>query len=66
MMKIVDAETRAGKRELEILLKTRRGGAPDFATLKQILPVVEDVLRRGEPALRRWVKRFEPPSLFPF
>ena len=60
MMKIVDAETRAGKRELEILLKSRRGGSPDFSTLKQILPVVEDVLRNGEPALRRWAKRFEP------
>jgi histidinol dehydrogenase len=63
MIGIVDAESRAGKRELEILLKSRRGASPDFATLKQILPVVEDVLRKGEPALRRWVKRFEPSSL---
>ena len=65
MIKVVDAETHAGKKELETLLKSRRGGAPDFATLKQILPVVEDVLRKGEPALRRWVKRFEPSSLSP-
>jgi len=62
MIRIVDAEARAGKRELEILFASRRGAAPDFATLKQILPVVEDVLRKGEPALRRWVKRFEPTS----
>ncbi|MEO8586483.1 MAG: histidinol dehydrogenase [Acidobacteriota bacterium] len=65
MIRIVDAEAKAGKKELEILLKGRRGGSPDFATLKQILPVVEDVLRNGEPALRRWVKRFEPLSSFP-
>lgn len=62
MIKIVDAETRAGKRELEILLKTRRGGSPDFATLKQVLPIVEDVLRRGKPALRKYVKRFDLPA----
>ncbi|MDL2716943.1 MAG: histidinol dehydrogenase [Acidobacteriota bacterium] len=60
MIRIVDAEAKAGKRELEILLRGRRGGSPDFTTLKQILPIVEDVLRNGEPALRRWVKRFEP------
>ncbi len=63
MIRIVDAEAKAGKRELEILLKSRRGGSPDFSTLKQILPVVEDVLRNGEPALRKYVERFdlEPP-----
>jgi len=65
MIRIVDAEAKVGKRELEILLKSRRGGSPDFSTLKQILPVVEDVLRNGEPALRRWVKRFEPSSSSP-
>jgi histidinol dehydrogenase len=65
MMKIVDAEARAGKKELEILLGSRRGGSPDFATLKQVLPVVENVLRRGEPALREYVKRFDVPS-YPF
>jgi histidinol dehydrogenase len=59
MMKIVDAATRAGRAELEILLKSRRGGSPDFATLQQVLPVVEDVLRRGEPALRDYVQRFD-------
>jgi len=61
MMKIVDARTREGRRELETLLRSRRGASPDFATLKQILPVVEDVLRRGEPALRHWVERFDQP-----
>jgi histidinol dehydrogenase len=65
MIRIVDAEAKAGKRKLEVLLKSRRGGSPDFSTLKQILPVVEDVLRNGEPALKRWVKRFEPPSSSP-
>jgi histidinol dehydrogenase len=59
MMKIVDARTLAGRRELDVLLKGRRGAFPDFATLKQVLPVVEDVLRRGEPALRKYVKRFD-------
>ncbi|HEX7616274.1 MAG TPA: histidinol dehydrogenase [Thermoanaerobaculia bacterium] len=60
MIRIVDAEAKVGKRELDILLKRRRGGSLDFSTLKQILPVVEDVLRRGEPALRHWVERFDP------
>ena len=60
MMKVVDADSRSGKKELERLLKSRRGAAPDFTTLKQVLPIVEDVLRRGEPALRRYVKRFDP------
>ena len=58
MLKIVDATTRAGRRELDRLLASRRA-APDFATLKQVLPVVEDVLRRGEPALRKYVERFD-------
>ncbi|MGZ6971594.1 MAG: histidinol dehydrogenase, partial [Thermoanaerobaculia bacterium] len=62
MIRIVDAGTRAGKKELEDLLKSRRGTNPDFATLKQVLPVVEDVLRRAEPALRQWVERFDLPS----
>ena len=53
MLKIVETRTRAGRRELEALLKSRRGASPDFGALKQILPVVEDVLRRGAPALRR-------------
>ena len=59
MMKLVDTCTRAGRCELETLLKSRRGASPDFATLKQVLPVVEDVLRRGEPALREYVERFD-------
>ena len=59
MMKIVETATRTGRRELEALLKSRRGASPDFATLRQVLPVVEDVLRRGEPALRDYVKRFD-------
>jgi histidinol dehydrogenase len=62
MMKIVDARTREGRRELETLIKSRRGASPDFAALKQILPVVEDVLRRGKPALWEYVERFDRPS----
>ncbi len=58
MLKIVDTKTRAGQRELDALLASRRA-VPDFATLKQVLPVVEDVLRRGEPALRKYVERFD-------
>ncbi len=62
MMKILDARTREGRRELETLLKSRRGASPDFATLKQVLPVVEDVLRRGKPALREYIERFDLPQ----
>ena len=65
MMKIVDARTREGRRELKTLLESRRSASPDFATLKQVLPVVEDVLRRGEPALREYVKRFDVPAVQP-
>jgi histidinol dehydrogenase len=62
MIRIVDARTRSGKKELEVLLESRRGASFDFATLKQVLPVVEDVLRRGEPALREYVERFDRPT----
>jgi len=58
MMKIVDTNTTAGRRELGDLLASRRG-VPDFATLKQVLPIVERVLRKGEPALREYVERFD-------
>ncbi|MFI5119735.1 MAG: histidinol dehydrogenase [Thermoanaerobaculia bacterium] len=64
-MKIVDARTRGGRSELEALLRSRRGASPDFTTLKQVLPVVEDVLRRGEPALREYVRRFDVPAVQP-
>jgi histidinol dehydrogenase len=57
-MKIVDATTRAGQAELTRLLASRRA-APDFATLKQVVPIVERVLKKGEPALREYVKRFD-------
>jgi len=61
VLRIVDASTREGGRELRALLASRRA-MPDFATLKQVLPVVEDVLRRGEPALRKYVARFDAPA----
>ena len=57
-MKIVDTTTPSGRRELDTLLESRRA-LPDFATLKQVLPIVERVLREGEPALRQYVKRFD-------
>jgi len=58
MLRVVDVGTRAGGRELTRLLASRRA-VPDFATLRRVLPVVEDVLRRGEPALRKYVERFD-------
>ena len=57
-MKIIDTTTRAGQAELTRLLASRRA-APDFTTLKQVLPIVERVLGKGEPALREYVKRFD-------
>jgi len=62
MMKIVETWTRGGGRELAALVRSRRGASSDFETLRQILPVVEDVLRRGEPALRKYVERFDRPA----
>jgi histidinol dehydrogenase len=67
VLRLVDTGTRSGQRALLRLLASRRA-APDFATLRQVLPVVEDVLRRGEPALRYWVERFDrmmPPARGP-
>jgi histidinol dehydrogenase len=61
VLSIVDAATRAGARKLERLLASRHA-SPDFTTLKQVLPVVDDVLRRGEPALRKYVARFDGPK----
>ena len=61
MLKIVDTRTRAGERVLDALLASRRA-APDFATLKQVLPIVERVLRKGEPALRDYVRLFDLPT----
>jgi histidinol dehydrogenase len=57
-MKIVDTRTRTGQKELDALLASRRA-VPNFTTLKQVLPIVERVLRKGEPALREYVKRFD-------
>jgi len=64
VLKIVDAATKAGQRELDALLSSRRA-VPDFATLKQVLPVVEEVLRKGEPALRKYVERFDAVAPLP-
>ena len=62
MLKIVDARTRRGRRELEELLANRRGGV-DFRTLREVLPVVEEVLRKGRGALVRFVLKFDGVSL---
>jgi histidinol dehydrogenase len=61
MLKVVDTRTQAGRREVARMLAGRKT-QPDFATLREILPVVEDVLRRGEPALREYVERFDLPA----
>ncbi len=62
MLKSFDARTAAGKKELRILLKKRRA-APDFRTLREVLPVVQDVLRRGREPLARYVRKFDGVSL---
>ena len=46
MLRIVDATTPAGRRELEALLASRRA-APDFATLREALPIVEESSSKG-------------------
>ncbi len=62
MLKIVDAGTARGRRDLEEFLAKRRD-APDFRTLREILPVVEEVLRKGRVPLARFVRKFDGVSL---
>ena len=64
MLRILDARTAKGRRDLEGILSKRRG-APDFETLREILPVVEEVLRKGPKPLARFVRRFDGVSLPP-
>lgn len=62
MLKIVDARKPAGRQELKGILAGRRAGI-DFQTLREALPVVEEVLRKGRRALARFVLRFDGVSL---
>lgn len=62
MLKIVDARTVKGRKELERLLAGRRGEV-DFRTLREVLPIVEEILRRGRGALAKFVHRFDGVSL---
>lgn len=62
MLKIVDARTAKGRKELEGILAHRRVNV-DFRTLREILPVVEEVLRKGRGALVRFVRRYDGVSL---
>lgn len=62
MLNIVDARTAKGGRELERLVAGRRAPA-DFRTLREVLPVVEEVLRKGREPLARYVRRFDGVSL---
>ena len=61
-MKILDARSARGRKELERLLAKRRGGL-DFRTLREVLPVVEEVLRKGREPLARFVRRFDGVSI---
>jgi histidinol dehydrogenase len=62
MLTTVDARCAKGRRELESLLAGRRM-APDFRTLRDVLPIVEEVLRKGREPLSRFVRRFDGVSL---
>jgi histidinol dehydrogenase len=62
MLRTVDARTAPGRRELRVLLSARRA-APDFRTLREVLPVVEEILRKGREPLARYVRRFDGFSL---
>lgn len=62
MLKTFDAGTAGGRRELERLLVGRRA-SQDFRTLREVLPVVEDVLRNGKEPLARYVRKFDGVSM---
>jgi len=61
-MRILDARTARGRKELKALLAARRN-FPDFATLRRVLPIVDEVLRNGREPLARFVRRFDGVSL---
>ncbi len=62
MLKSVDARTAGGRRELQRLLSGRRA-APEFRTLRELLPVVESVLKGGRAPLARYVRRYDGVSI---
>jgi histidinol dehydrogenase len=64
VLRTLDARTAKGRTELERLLSARRA-APDFRTLREVLPVVEEILRKGREPLARYVRRFDGASLPP-
>ena len=62
MLRTIDARTRKGKRELEELLDARRA-FPDLPTLRRVLPIVEEILRKGRKPLARFVRLFDRVSI---
>lgn len=62
MLRILDARTAKGRRELEGILARRHVGV-DFRTLREVMPVVEEVLRKGREPLARFVRKFDGVSL---
>ncbi|MFI5181116.1 MAG: histidinol dehydrogenase [Thermoanaerobaculia bacterium] len=61
-MNVVDTRKTSGRKELEGILARRRVGV-DFRALREVLPVVEEVLRKGRRALARFVRKFDGVSL---
>jgi histidinol dehydrogenase len=62
MLRIADTGSAGGRRELETLLEGRRSSI-DVRTLREVLPVVDEVLRKGREPLVRFVRRFDGISL---
>lgn len=57
MLRILAASSREGRKELEALFGARR--TVDFAGLRDALPIVEEVLAKGESALRHFVRELD-------
>lgn len=62
-MKLLRAETAAGRRALEDVLGRR--GKRSAAAERDVRPIVDDVRRNGLGAVARWVRRFDGVSLTP-
>jgi histidinol dehydrogenase len=63
MLKVLRADTPAGRRALERLFRTR--AAPDFGALRDALPIVEGVLAGGRKALAHFVAELDGESVRP-
>lgn len=63
MLKVAAASGRTGRALLSSL--SARRAAPDFATLREALPIVEAVLADGAPALARFVGDLDGEALAP-